>query len=153
MKNFLLVLSFSLSISLYSEVFLECKPIDQKSKNVIEQDLLIVMVRDGFSSYFNEDLEEGIYKYKDLDGKFYKEERGEITQEYIQYYSRIITTKRSGRVYVNRKNLEARIYKNSIWNGSEVSPRLRGMCEINTKDKFSQTISSKISKKQSDNVF
>ena len=154
MKYFLLALAFSLSFSLHSEVFLECKPIDQKSKNTIEQDLLIVMIRDGFSSYFNDRIEEGIYKYKDLDGKFYKESRGEINQEYIMYYSSIITVNQSvARVYVNRKNLEARVYRSGYYGQDNKRPRLRGMCELTTKDKFYETISSKISEKQSDNVF
>ena len=47
----------------------------------------------------------------------------------------------------------ARVYRRGYYGQDNKRPRLRGMCELTTKDKFYETISSKISEKQSDNVF
>ena len=158
MRILLLLFLCIFPIHVAAEVYLSCKPLDKQiKKNEVEQDFLIVVIEPGFSNFLNIEIKNGgVYKYSDLDGKFYRDGLGRITQENIIYFSSLIKYKQkysSQKVSVSRKNLEARVYKKDYVNRWVGNGRIKGTCEIYSMEDFQEIISSKIISVQSDNIF
>ena len=144
----LLVLSFPMQ----SQIFLECKPTNKKNKEEINHDLLVVMAKDGFSSYFNQKVEKGIYLYNDKVDEFNK--AGSIYTESFYYYSRNIEKwhkqVRSTMITVSRKNLEG----TADFKGIKSNNIKRvAICEMRNSDEFSELIYSQLAKINTDNIF
>ena len=155
MKYLFPILLFSLAAN--AEIFLECKPTKTSAQKVQNtSDFLVIMVEENYSNFFNKVLGRGVYRYRNYNGEFSIDSRGQIHQENIIYWSENIKLKKSyniDRVVVSRKNLEAKVHKRKYLGGYAKEGKLKGICELHSEKVFKEIILTLRESKQSENLF